>query len=70
MAMFYCLSFETPATWRASPRIYIPQEQGGTVITSRHWATVEVFDSPSTVVPYLTGNSLRLRYKAQPVNAV
>jgi hypothetical protein len=42
--------------------------------------TVEVFDPASTRVlqrpniykysPYLTGNILRLHYKAQPVNAV
>jgi hypothetical protein len=29
---FYCLRFETPPTWRLSPRTYIPQEQGGPVI--------------------------------------
>jgi hypothetical protein len=28
---FYSLMFETPPTCRASPRIYIPQEQGGPV---------------------------------------
>jgi hypothetical protein len=26
--IFYCLRLETPPTWRARPRIYIPQEQG------------------------------------------
>jgi hypothetical protein len=32
MTKFYCLRFETPPTWRANPRIYILQEQGGPVI--------------------------------------
>jgi hypothetical protein len=32
MTTFYCLRFETPRTWRSSPRIYIPQQQGGPVI--------------------------------------
>jgi hypothetical protein len=33
MATFYCLRFETPPTWKPGPRIYIPHEQGGSVIT-------------------------------------
>jgi hypothetical protein len=32
MTIFYCLRFETRATWRARSRIYFPQEQGGPVI--------------------------------------
>jgi hypothetical protein len=32
MTIFYCLRFETPPTWRARPRIYIPQEHAGPVI--------------------------------------
>jgi hypothetical protein len=32
ITIFYCLRFVTPPTWRASPRIYIPQEQGDPVI--------------------------------------
>jgi hypothetical protein len=32
VTIFYCLRFETPPTWRARCRIYIPQEQGGPVI--------------------------------------
>jgi hypothetical protein len=31
VAIFYCLRFETPPTWRAGPCIYIPQKQGGTL---------------------------------------
>jgi hypothetical protein len=32
MTTFYCHRFEAPPTWSLRPRIYIPQEQGGTVI--------------------------------------
>jgi hypothetical protein len=32
MARFYCLRFETPQPGGPGPRIYIPQEQGGSVI--------------------------------------
>jgi hypothetical protein len=32
VTIFYCLRFKTPPTWGPGPRIYIPQEQGGTVI--------------------------------------
>jgi hypothetical protein len=33
MPTFYCLRFETPPTWRARSRIYIPQKLGGLVIS-------------------------------------
>jgi hypothetical protein len=59
VTIFYCLRFETPQTGSPGPRIYIPQEQGGSVITPGHWvpfsspptirkSTVEVFESAST----------------------
>jgi hypothetical protein len=56
---FYCLTFETPPTWRArSPYLYTPGT-GWPGYTSRHWVpfssplmtcrtTVEVFDFAST----------------------
>jgi hypothetical protein len=50
---FYWLRFETPPTWRASPRIYIPQEYGGPAIP------------PRTGFPFrrlLRFSALRLRY--------
>jgi hypothetical protein len=80
MTTFYCLRFETPPTWSASPRIYIPQEQGGPVIppalsslsvpfTTRR-AMVEVI---RTLLHTLEGqsamswriNSRRTEYKAE-----
>jgi hypothetical protein len=33
MTIFYSLRFDTPTTWRSGPCIYIPQEQGGPVIS-------------------------------------
>jgi hypothetical protein len=33
MTTFYCLRSDTPPTWRADHRFYIPQEQGDKVIT-------------------------------------
>jgi hypothetical protein len=59
MTTFYCVTFETPPTWRArSPYLY-PPGTGWPGYTSSHWdpfssppttrrATVEVFESVST----------------------
>jgi hypothetical protein len=59
MAIFYCLGFETPPTWRArSPYLY-PPRTGWPSYTPRHWvslssppttrrAMVEVFEPAST----------------------
>jgi hypothetical protein len=50
---------------KTGPRIYIPQELGSLFVAS--------YDSQGYdkgIGPCLTGNILRLRYKAQPVNAV
>jgi hypothetical protein len=50
------------------PHIYIPQEQGGPVIppgTGFPSCRLQLFASSR-----VTGNTLRLRYRAQPVNAV
>jgi hypothetical protein len=68
LIVFYCLRFETSFS---SP-------------STTHRATAEVFDPACTsdtglsfllnninkFISYLTGNTLRLRYKAEPVNAV
>jgi hypothetical protein len=59
VAIFYCLRFETPPTWRArSPYLY-PPGAGWPSYTARHWvpfssspttrrATVEAFEPAST----------------------
>jgi hypothetical protein len=61
VAIFYCLRFETPPTWRArSPYLYLPGT-GWPSYTPRHWvpfssptttrrATMEVFEPASTRV--------------------
>jgi hypothetical protein len=57
MTLFYCLRFETPQPVRRRPRIYIPNEKGGPVI------------SPGTGFPFrrlLRLAGLRWRYSNPP----
>jgi hypothetical protein len=70
---------------RPGPRIYIPQEQGsvfvafydsqdngGGIRPRLHTGEIKycLTQIRLTLSSYLTGNTLRLRYKTQPVNAV
>jgi hypothetical protein len=69
MAIFHCLRFETPPTWRArSPYLY-PPGRGWPSYTPRHWvpfpspfktrkATVDVFGPASTREARLNQSSL------------
>jgi hypothetical protein len=89
--IFYCLTFETPPTWKARSPYLCPLGTGWPSYTPRHWvpyssppttrrATVEVFEAASirgTSIQRVFNTSvrtsevtLRLLYKAQPVNAV
>jgi hypothetical protein len=66
MTIFYCLRFETHPAWKArSPYLY-PSGTGWPGYTPRHWVPFSSPPATSTA----TGNTLRLRYKAQPVKSV
>jgi hypothetical protein len=62
LAMFYCLSFDTPLTWRTRSLYVYPLEIGWPPFTPRHWVpfsspfktrrvTLKVFEPASTWAP-------------------